>query len=77
MTTQILTEIRQANNLVKELATRAEFQNDVIILSGFGEVDELHDVGMIDLPHYLHLFQDVCSLFRTDQSACARPLAIK
>ncbi len=36
---EILAEVGQTHNLVKELASRAKFEDNVVILSRFGEVD--------------------------------------
>jgi hypothetical protein len=49
---------------MEELATGAKLENDVVVLSGFGEVDKTDDVGVIQLPHDLNLFEDVGSLRR-------------
>lgn len=64
MATQVFAEVCQSDDLVEELASRAKLKNDIVVLSGFGEVDEFDDVGVIDLPHDLHLFQDVRSLHK-------------
>lgn len=62
MSTKLLAEIGQSNNLVEQFASRTQLQHDVIILGRFGEVHELDDVGVIDLSHNLHFFEDVGSL---------------
>lgn len=59
---KILTEVCEANNLMEQFATRAQLEDDVIVLSGLGEVDEFYDVGVIQLAHDLHLLEDVGSL---------------
>lgn len=48
---------------MEELATGRELEDDVVVLLGFRKVDELDDVGMIELPHDLNLFQDVGPLW--------------
>ena len=48
---------------MEELSARAQFENDVVVLPGLGEVDEADDVGMVELSHYLDFFEDVCSLW--------------
>lgn len=62
MSTEIFTEIRQANDLVEQLATRTQLEDDEVMLAGFGKVDEANNIGMIQLSHDLNLFQDVGSL---------------
>lgn len=62
MSTEIFTEVCQPNNLVEELATRAELENDVVVLGRLGEVDQLDDIGVIYLSHDLHFFKNVGSL---------------
>jgi hypothetical protein len=47
---------------VEELASRAQLENDVVVLSGLGEFDELDDVWVVDLSHNLHFLEDVRSL---------------
>lgn len=68
---KVFTKVREANNLVEKLATRAELKNDIVVLSGFGEVDKLHDVGMIELAHDLDFLENICSLFEHDVSRCS------
>ena len=48
---------------MKEFTSRAKLKDDVVVLSGFGEIMEFDDIRMVDLSHYLHLFQDVRSLY--------------
>lgn len=62
MTTQILAEIGQPNNLMEELASWAEFENNIIVLARFGKVNEADNVGVVQLSHDLYLFEDVGSL---------------
>ena len=62
VSTKVLTEVCQANDLVEKLTARAKLQDDVIILTGLGEVNQLDDIGMIQLSHNLNLLKDVCSL---------------
>lgn len=59
---EVLAEVGQANDLVEELATRTKFEDQVVVLPRFGEVDQFDDVGVVQLAHNLHLFEDVCSL---------------
>lgn len=49
---------------MEELASRTEFQHDKVVLSGFGKVNEIHHVGVVQLPHNLHFLQDIGSLDR-------------
>lgn len=65
MTREVLAEISQADNLVEQLATRAELEDDVVVLACFGKFDELDDVWMFELSHNLYFFEDVGSLFET------------
>lgn len=63
MATEILREIGQTDDLVEQLPTGAEFEDDVIILARLGEVDEFNDVGMVDLSHDLHFLEDIGALW--------------
>lgn len=62
MSRKLFAKICETNNLVEQLTTRGELENNVVIRLGFRKVDELDDVGMIELAHNLHLFQNVCAL---------------
>lgn len=62
MPTEIFTEIGQADDLVEQLATRTQLEDDEVMLAGFGKVDEANDIGMVQLSHDLNLFEDVGSL---------------
>lgn len=62
MPTEVLAEVGQPDNLMEELAAGAELEDDVVVLTGFGEVDEFDNVGMVELSHDLYLFEDVRSL---------------
>ena len=62
MSTEIFAEVGQPNDLVEELATRAEFQNDVVVLARLGEIDQPDDIRVIYLSHDLHFFENVGSL---------------
>ena len=64
---KVLAEVRKADNLVEEFATWAEFEDDVVILFGFGELDKLDDVGVVNLSHDLDFFEDVCALQNSQQ----------
>ena len=63
VSTEILAEVGQADDLMEELAARAELQDNVVVLSGFGEVDKFDDIRVVELSHDLYLFEDVRSLF--------------
>lgn len=62
MATEFLAEIGQAYDLMEELAARAELQDDIVILTTFGEIEKLDDVRVVDLTHDLDFFEDVLSL---------------
>lgn len=47
---------------MEQFTARGKFKYDVVILSGFGKIDEFNDIRVIELAHNLHFFQDVCSL---------------
>ena len=47
MSTQILAKVRQSDNLVEELSTRAKLKDDEIVLAGLGEADKLDNIGVI------------------------------
>lgn len=62
VSTEILAEVGQPDDLMEELAARAKLQDNVVVLTGFGEVDEFDDIGMVELSHDLDFLEDVCSL---------------
>ena len=62
MSTQILAEVGQAHDLVKEFAARAEFEDDVIVLRGLGEADQPDDIRMIESAHNGGLLEDIGAL---------------
>ncbi len=62
MSTEILAEVGQPDDLMEELAARAELQDNVVVLTRFGEVDEFDDIGMVQLSHDLNLLENVRSL---------------
>jgi len=47
---------------VEEFSSRTKLQNDEIVLSGFRKIDELDDIGMIQLAHDLNFLENVCTL---------------
>lgn len=47
---------------MEELASRAELKDDIVVLARLGKIDKSDDVGVIQLAHDLHLFEDVGSL---------------
>jgi hypothetical protein len=59
---QILAEVGQSHDLVEELASGAELQNDVVVLSGFREIDQLDNIGVVEVAHNLNLLEDICAL---------------
>lgn len=59
---EVLTEIGQSHDLVEELASGAKLQDDVVILSGFGEVDQLDDIGVVEVAHNLDFLKDIRTL---------------
>jgi hypothetical protein len=64
---EILAEIRQADDLMEKLASRTELENDVVVLSGLGEIDQFSDVGVIKVAHNLNFLEDVGSLWGNNQ----------
>lgn len=62
MARKLLAEVGQSYDLVEQLATGSQLQNDVVVLLGLGEFDELDDVGMIELAHDLDLFENIGAL---------------
>ena len=59
---EILAKVGEANNLVEKLATRAKLEDNVVVLPCLLELDELDNVGVVDLAHDLHLFENVGTL---------------
>lgn len=62
VTTEFLAKVCQSYDLVEQLSTWAEFENNVVELGRFGEIDQLDNVGVIELAHNLNFLEDVCSL---------------
>lgn len=62
MARQLFAEVGQSYDLVEQLATGGQLQDDVVVLLGLGKFDELDDVGVIELAHDLNLFEDVGTL---------------
>ena len=62
MSTQIFAEVGQSNDLMEKLSTRAKLKNDEIVLGRFGKADKFDDIRMVELSHYLDLFQDIGTL---------------
>ena len=73
VTAQIFAEIGQSHDLMEKLAPRAEFQNDVVVLARFGEIDQLDDIGVIQVAHNLDLLEDVCALWGKQQVSTLEP----
>ncbi len=47
---------------MEQFAAGTKLEDDVVILPRLGEIDQSDNVGMIELPHDLDLFQDICAL---------------
>jgi hypothetical protein len=62
---------------VEELATGSKFQHNVVVLPRLGEVDELDDVGVVELTHDLHLLEDVGTLQTASQSPATRMIELQ
>ena len=62
MSRKILAEVGQTDNLMKQLATWAEFKHDVVVLPRFLKFDKLDNVGVVDLTHDLTLLEDIGAL---------------
>lgn len=59
---EVLTEVGQSHDLVEELASGAELQDDIVILSGFGEIDQLDDIRVVEVAHNLDFLENICTL---------------
>jgi hypothetical protein len=62
MSAEIFAEVGESDDLMEELAARTQLQDDVVVLLGFGEVDQSDDIGMIKLTHDLDFLEDIRSL---------------
>lgn len=62
MATEVLAKVSQLDYLVEQFAARAELQNNVVKLGGFREVDQTGNVGVVELAHNLHLFENIGAL---------------
>lgn len=62
MPAQILREVRQPHNLVKQLSALEQLQDDVIVALAFHEGNQLDDVGVVQAAHNLDFFEDIRSL---------------
>jgi hypothetical protein len=60
---KILGKVGQADDLVEQLATGTQLEDDVVVLLGFGEVDEFDNVGVVELAHDLDFLEDIGSLW--------------
>jgi hypothetical protein len=47
---------------MEQFPTRAQFKNDIAELVTLEEVDQLDDVGMVDVAHYLDLVEYIGAL---------------
>ena len=65
---EVFTKVSQTDNLVEKLATRAQLEDDVVVLPGLGEVDQVDDIRVVELAHDLNFFEDVGSLVADDVS---------
>jgi hypothetical protein len=63
MTTEIFTEVCQANDLVEKFSAWAELEDNVIVLTRLRKLDQFDDIRVIYLAHDLDLFEDVRSLY--------------
>lgn len=72
MPTEIFAKVGQSHDLVEELAAGAELEDDVVILPGFGKVDQFGDIGVVEVAHDLHFLEDIRSLWmrHVSQSLC-------
>jgi hypothetical protein len=59
---QIFAKVCQSHDLVEQLSTGAELENNVVVLSRFGKVHQLDDVGVVEVAHNLDFLEDVRSL---------------
>lgn len=62
MTTQILAKIGQAHDLVEQFTSRAQLEDNIVVLTRFSEINQLDDVGMLNLPHDLDFLEDIGTL---------------
>lgn len=65
VTAQILAEVCQPHNLMEQLPSGAKFQDNVIILSRLGKVNQLDNVWVINLAHNLDFLENIGSLRMT------------
>ena len=59
---KVFAKIGKTHDLVEELAAGAELEDDVVVLTRLGEVNELDDVRVVELPHDLDFLEDVRAL---------------
>ena len=59
---EVLAKVCETNDLVEELAAGAQLKDDVVVLVRLCELDELDNVGVVELAHNLDFLQDVCPL---------------
>lgn len=59
---EIFAKVGQSDYLVEQLTARAQLEDDEVILAGLRKGDELDNVRVIQLSHYLNLFQNIGSL---------------
>ena len=73
---ELLAEVGEAHDLVEELAAGRQLEDDVVVLARLGELDELDDVRVVQVPHDLNLLQDVGALAEPSASVLALPVLL-
>ena len=62
VTRKVFAKVRQTHNLVEELSTRTQLENNVVVLASFREFHQRDDVGVVELTHDLDFFEDIGTL---------------
>lgn len=59
---QVFAKVCQSHDLVEQLSTGAELENNVVILPRFRKVNQLDDIGVVEVAHNLDFLEDIRSL---------------
>jgi len=70
MSRQVLAKVRESHNLVEQLATGCQLENDVVVLPRLGEIDQFNDIGVIKLSHDLYFLKNICALHNIVSRGC-------
>jgi hypothetical protein len=68
---ELFAKVGETDDLVEQLATGCQLENNVVVWLCLGKLDEFYNVGMVQLAHNLHLFEDIRSLWEAKRTRSA------